>query len=822
MAYPSLVHAAVALMVLVLSVPSRADVSCPYGLQLDWLNNTIFCGVGGYACPDGSTCTYPSELCCADEFQGTFNVKRPGCPPQDTPTCASGSHVHQVWNSTTQCPRYICKTAKPFCGSTGPVPGTWVYTDWTEWSGNCGAVRRTRTPIECGAFCGGSCNEPIFRLQQTFVPCSTTITPPNTDRRDNPGTCAAVDTTSCPTATRPLVHMGLNGCHNMTCLQTCQSGSTQLAGQWSFDEWSAWSAACGERTRYRMPKQCSRACNSNSYCPEAAQEWEISIKSCSTVDPSTDTGKLGAKVTLGLGTVLIVVCVAAAVHYRSKKRHAQQRRPHCEPIPESVIQISTSPEPNFLKHPTLLKSRPSSQALSQPSLAARDASPTSGGYNPLFRTEQLEREQRDREQQESKEIEDSIDLDGYDEDTVDSMNRLTHSQPPRVPVRLSLRHKSKSYHFLSPGTTAGMSPVVDIGTPQPLMHHLSSPLLLSHMPHLYTHSHTGPSASPTTPLYPGPAYFAHASSAFQPHSQRSEAAAQTATRAFKPVVIQHNPTPSPSATSNPLFVDSTATTVAPTSASAVNSRPVSTYSLAQTPTTIASPIRTRSTLHDMLPQLERCRSAFVNNTEYDLADASETSVIKHSQQHQPHELQDQPRQQPMYASSKAIQAARRRKSREQLEEQSLSPVSTLPSVSEGSRHYLEPLASEQLQDRAPLEDESKRLNGKKKTTKDSHASRKHGNFSRKNHHTFKVKAAKEHTYTNVQQLRKHAATPLSAVDVGDITPGLHVDIPSDTYIDMANVPSSPMSTVSSASTMAWVRKYSWFKDTKPTTTSSET
>lgn len=51
-----------------------------------------------------------------------------------------------------------------------PTNGTYTYTDWSEWSSECGNRSRTRDVVSCSAKNGGTCGVP-YTLQKDSKCC---------------------------------------------------------------------------------------------------------------------------------------------------------------------------------------------------------------------------------------------------------------------------------------------------------------------------------------------------------------------------------------------------------------------------------------------------------------------------------------------------------------------------------------------------------------------------------------------------------------------------------------------------------------------------
>lgn len=56
-------------------------------------------------------------------------------------------------------------------GNCCPVDGTWTYSQWSAWSALCPSTgKRTRTPLNCTAQCGGKCVGGVGAVEETRTP----------------------------------------------------------------------------------------------------------------------------------------------------------------------------------------------------------------------------------------------------------------------------------------------------------------------------------------------------------------------------------------------------------------------------------------------------------------------------------------------------------------------------------------------------------------------------------------------------------------------------------------------------------------------------
>jgi hypothetical protein len=109
-----------------------------------------------------------------------------------------------------------------------PQAGFNTFSSWSAWTGTCGTVVRSRVVTGCTATCGASCYPPaLIDLMQSrsLSPC---------------------------------------------CLP--------VSGNWTYSEWSAWSAACGTVTRTRTTLTCLGAsCGGSCGCPTASELQQSQI-----------------------------------------------------------------------------------------------------------------------------------------------------------------------------------------------------------------------------------------------------------------------------------------------------------------------------------------------------------------------------------------------------------------------------------------------------------------------------------------------------------------------------------------------------------------
>lgn len=174
------------------------------------------------------------------------------------------------------------------CSSCCATQGNWTYTQWSAWSQSCGTATRSRAVVSCiGASCGGSCGTQDI-LTQTQTSCCP-------QAGINTFSSWSAWTGTCGTVARSRLVTGCTAtcgafCYPPALIDLMQSRSLSpcclpVSGNWTYSDWSAWSATCGTATRIRTTLACLGAsCGGSCDCPTASELQQSQVLApCCTI-----------------------------------------------------------------------------------------------------------------------------------------------------------------------------------------------------------------------------------------------------------------------------------------------------------------------------------------------------------------------------------------------------------------------------------------------------------------------------------------------------------------------------------------------------------